>query len=86
MKKQICRNCLHFSVYYKRWGDRFSRLPTGFCCKHDKQQAHLEACENYLENKSKEEQSDLLLFQSLKQALKSVNQIAQILKENQEDL
>lgn len=83
MKNQICRNCLHFSAYYKRYGINFIRLSLGFCNKHDKQQASLETCENYQSNFKKEEKNDAVLLSSLWQAVESINLIAQIFKEKE---
>jgi len=79
LKTQKCKNCAFY--YYKQWSSFYSRLNHGFCIKHKKPQTQSETCEDYKSNEQKEKTREEKLFSSLEYALKSINEIAQILKE-----
>ncbi|MCL2861474.1 MAG: hypothetical protein FWE22_03585 [Firmicutes bacterium] len=85
MKKSICKNCTHYSSYYKKWSSHFSRLNNGFCSKHQKQQIQFENCEDFKDNEKKEKMREKRLFTHLEHALESINCISQILKEKVDD-
>jgi hypothetical protein len=85
MKTEKCKNCMHYTAYYKQWASSFGRLNNGFCSRHQKPQAQLEACEDFKSNEQKEKRRDELRLKHLEQALESINEIAQILKEKFKD-
>ena len=80
-----CRNCTHYTAYYKRWATRFGKLPRGFCEKQQLPKNHSETCKNFTDNKQKELLREKLLIDCLAQSIKSINEIAQILKEKYPD-
>jgi len=81
MKSQKCKNCTHYSAYYKQWSGSYGRLNNGFCSKHQKAQTQFETCENFLSSGQKEKIREKRLLIQLEQSLISINEIAQILKE-----
>lgn len=85
MKNQICKNCTYYSAYYKQWSNGYGRLSNGFCSRNNKPQTQFEACEGYKSNEQKEEMRQIRMIKSLEQALTSINDIVQILKEKEND-
>jgi len=85
MRAQQCKNCIHYTAYHKKLPASYCRLTNGFCSKHDKQQSQSETFESFVSNEQKEKRDEFILFHSLECALKSIDQIAQILKEKEED-
>ena len=85
MKTQKCKNCTHYTAYYKKWSASFERLNKGFCAKHQKPQIQSETCEDFKSNEQKEKRREERLFDYLEFSLKSINEIAQILKEKYPD-
>ena len=81
MKSQKCKNCTYYTAYYKKWAASYGRLNNGFCTKHRKPQIQFEACEDFKSDEQKEKMREGRLFSSLEQSLKSINEIAQILKD-----
>lgn len=85
MENQKCKNCNYYSAYYKQWSDGYSRLTNGYCSKLDKPQKQSELCEDFKSNERKEEMRGKRRLIALEQALVSINEIAHILKEKEND-
>ena len=85
MKSQICKNCTYYTAYYKKWSACFGILNNGFCTKRRRPQTQFEACEDFKSSDQKEKRRKERLFDFLEYSLKSINEIAQILKENYTD-
>ena len=85
MKKEVCKNCTYYSAYYKQWSSHYTRLDKGFCSKHQKIIKQYEICEDFKSNELKEKMREKRRMDALEQALISINEIAQILKEKQSD-
>jgi len=81
MKSQKCKYCAYYTAYYKKHIIGFERTNVGHCLKFRKLQTQLETCENFKCGEKKEQRQQERIFVSLEQALKSVNDIGQILKE-----
>ncbi|MCL2375077.1 MAG: hypothetical protein FWC82_00915 [Firmicutes bacterium] len=82
MKTLKCKNCAHYTAYYKKWICNFERLSNGFCEKHQKLQTQHETCDDFKSSEQKEEGKKRKLLSSLEQAVDSINVIAQILKDD----
>ena len=82
---QKCRNCTYYSAYYKQWCSGYGRLNTGYCSKHEKQQTQFETCEDFKSNVQKEKSREKRRMDALEQALESINEIVQILREKEND-
>jgi len=80
MKKNKCKNCTHYSAYYKLLAVSFTKLNHGFCAKHKRPQAQKEICDDFNCNQQKEQLRERILFDALENALKSIDHITQILK------
>ena len=85
MLSQKCKNCTFYSAYYKQWSSGYGKLNNGFCSKHQKFQTQFETCEHFKSNEIKEKRREERLFTSLEQALEAINDIAQILKEKENE-
>lgn len=81
MKNPNCKNCTFYSAYYRQWSDGYGRLTNGYCSKHNKPQTQFETCECYKSNEQKEKMREKRMFVALEDALTSINEISQILKE-----
>lgn len=85
MKKEICKNCTYYAAYYKQWSEGYSKLNNDFCSKFQKPQSQFEYCTDFKSNEEKEEMRAERRLKSLDQALTSIIEIAQILKEKEKD-
>jgi len=81
MKLQKCINCAYYTAYYKIQNHGFERSNACACSKHKKVQTQFETCEFFKDNAKKEKTRKDKLFISLEYALKSINEITQILSE-----
>ncbi|MCL2675267.1 MAG: hypothetical protein FWE84_01580 [Firmicutes bacterium] len=81
MRSQRCRNCEYYSAYYKQRSSGYEKLNKGFCSKHQKEETQFKTCENFTSNEHREKIKEQLRLDALDGALKSINEIAQILKE-----
>ena len=86
MNSEYCKNCTFYTAYYKQWASGYGRLNNGFCAKHQKQQTQFETCECFKSNEQKEIHREKRRMLALEQALESINEIAQILKEKDDVL
>jgi len=84
MKQTNCKNCVYYSAYYKKLSLNFERLTNGFCEKHQQLQVQYETCDAFISNEKREEYKERRLQRQLEQSLDSINIIAQILKDNNE--
>ena len=85
MRSQICKNCAFYTAYYKQWAASYGRLNNGFCARCQKPRTQFETCEDFKDNEIKEERREKRMYDSLEQALKSINEIALILKEKERE-
>jgi len=81
MKTQKCKNCAHYSPYYKKWSASFGMLNHGYCAKHKKPQTQRKTCDKFKSGEQIEQRREERLLKCLEQSLDSINEIAQILKE-----
>jgi len=85
MLSQKCKNCTFYTAYYKQWASGYGKLNHGFCSKRQQPQTQFETCEDFKSNDIKEKRREERLFLSLEQALESINDIALILKEKENE-
>ena len=85
MKKPLCRNCAFYIAYYMQMSSSYSKLNHGFCSKHQKSIKQFEICEDFKDNEIKEQRAESRRLAHLEQALTSITEIAQILKEKDQD-
>jgi len=83
MKSKVCINCTFYTAYYKRWSTHYGQLNHGFCSKHHKPQTQYKICEDYKSNEQKEKTREERLFAFLEQTLNSIIEIAQVLKDRE---
>jgi len=81
MIKSICKNCTFYSAYYKQYSSGFGKIDHGYCSKQQQPISQHETCENFKSNEAKEKSREERRLVALDQALESINEIAQILKE-----
>ena len=81
MKVEKCKNCSYYTAYYTQCSSFYSRTSKGFCRKNNQQQKELDTCENFKDNGKITAMREERLFEALEWSLKSINDIAQILKE-----
>lgn len=84
MNSQKCKDCAYYTAYYKKLSSSFEKTNVGVCSKHKKIKTYLENCGEFKNNERREKENEKRLFVFLEQALKSINDISQILKEKQE--
>lgn len=83
MKKERCKYCTFFTAYYRKEASGLCKSSYGFCKTHSKFINQFKNCEHYKSNEQKEKLQEQLRLEALDQALKSINEISQILKEKQ---
>jgi hypothetical protein len=81
MKIQKCDDCVYYSAYYKQWYNSYEKLNHGFCSKIEKPKLHYDSCELFNSNEQIEQSREERRLLALEQALKSINDIANILKD-----
>ena len=85
MKTEKCKNCTYYVAYYEQFSSGYARLNHGFCQKHSRPQKQADTCETFKSSEQKEKRREERRFDYLEQALTSINEIAQILKEKQDN-
>jgi len=85
MKVEKCRNCIYYTAYYMRWSSCYDKLNNGSCSKFKQPQKEFDTCYCFKSNDVREKSREKQLFASLELALKSINDIALILKEKERD-
>jgi hypothetical protein len=84
--KLICKNCQYYVAYYKQQSSNFVKLNHGHCTTHKKPKGqHGAVCEAFTGKKRIEAVRERLRFKELDRALKSINEIAQILREREKE-
>ena len=81
MKSEKCRCCMYYSADYKQRSSDYSKLSHGFCSKYQKPQINTGFCDQFVSNEKKEKMLEWRRLSELDRALKSINDIAGILKE-----
>ena len=85
MTGQKCKNCTYYTAYYKQWANGYGRLSSGYCARQNSPKTQFESCEDFKSNETKEKRRDEKRLEYLEQALKSIVEIAQILKEKESE-
>ena len=83
MKVEKCKNCTYYTAYYEQFSSGFVKLGHGYCSKQKQQQKQFDTCEQFKNNEQKEKWKEKRRLAILDEALNSINEIAQILKEKQ---
>lgn len=85
MKKQTCISCTFYNAYYMQFGGSFKKTYNGYCSRSNKIRTKSDSCTDHINNCIREERTEKLRLKNLDKALKSINDIADILKEKESD-
>lgn len=83
--KQQCGNCHYFYLYYTKGYDKFNKTRCGTCNKHNKDVKEAYFCEFWKDFEKKIESRKKVSLQTLEICVNYIHDIAQILKESQEE-
>jgi len=83
MLSQRCKNCTHYTAFYKQWSGNFSRLDNGYCSRQNIIKKQNEVCDSFMSNEHKEQIREKKRLELLERALTAIVEISQILKEKE---
>lgn len=83
MITQQCKNCTHYSAYYRQRSFSYEKLSCGICSIHKQERKKGETCEKFVYNELKEKRQKASLYFSLESAAKSINDIIHMIKEKE---
>ena len=83
MKVEKCKNCTYYTAYYEQFSSGFARLGHGYCSKQKQQQKQFDSCEQFKSNEQMKKWKEKRRLAILDEALNSIIEIAQILKEKE---
>lgn len=86
MKTEQCKNCTHYSAYYKQRYCGYEKLSCGVCSISKQERKKSDTCEKYYYSELKEKRQKSALYLHLTNAAKSIHDIVQILKEKEDSL
>lgn len=80
-----CENCYYYIEYYTKSFDHFNKTKSGFCKNRRQYIKGKEVCEQWKDNEIKKETRKRISMETLENAITYIREIAQILKEENDE-